>query len=144
MSIEISYTTRVRYGDTDQMGVAYYANYLAWFEVGRTEFCRSLGKSYAFWEGEGVFLPVVEAHCRYKHPARYDEEITLHTRVGELRPTTITFECRVTRTSDGKLLAAGWTRHVFADREGRLIRGDNPMRRWIEAQKNDGGVADGD
>ncbi|HPR90758.1 MAG TPA: hotdog domain-containing protein, partial [Synergistaceae bacterium] len=52
------------------MGVAYYANYLYWFEVGRTEFCRALGRSYADWEADGVFLPVVESHCRYKHPAR--------------------------------------------------------------------------
>lgn len=144
MSPEVPYTIRVRYGDTDQMGVVYYANYLSWFEIGRTEFCRTLGKSYSFWEQEGIFLPVVESHCRYKHPARYDEEIVIYTKVGEIRPSSITFECRVERSQDGKVLANGWTRHVFADREGRMIRGDNPMRRWITAQENDGGVADGD
>ena len=141
MSSEIPFTLRVRYGDTDQMGVAYYANYLYWFEVGRTEFCRALGRSYADWEAEGVFLPVVESHCRYKHPARYEDEITIYTKIGEIRASSIVFECRIERASDIKPLAAGWTRHAFVDADGRLIRGDNPMRRWIEALRDDGGVA---
>lgn len=133
MSSELPYTMRVRYGDTDQMGVAYYANYLYWFEVGRTEFCRAHGKSYADWENEGVFLPVVEARCRYKHPARYEDEITIFTKIGEVKTSSVVFECRIERTSDGKALASGWTRHAFVDRSGRLLRGDNPMRLWIEA-----------
>ncbi|MBL3540733.1 thioesterase family protein [Aminivibrio sp.] len=133
MSSEYPYTLRVRYGDTDQMGVAYYANYLYWFEVGRTEFCRAHGKSYADWEGEGIFLPVVESHCRYKHPARYEDEITIFTKIGEVKASSVIFECRIERVSDGKPLASGWTRHAFVDRSGRLLRGDNPLRRWIEA-----------
>lgn len=133
MSSELPYTLRVRYGDTDQMGVAYYANYLYWFEVGRTEFCRAHGKSYADWEKEGVLLPVVEARCRYKHPARYEDEITIFTKVGEVKATSVVFECRIERTSDGKVLASGWTRHAFVDGSGRLLKGDNPMGRWIEA-----------
>ncbi len=131
MSSEHPFTTRVRYGDTDCMGVAYYANYLYWFEVGRTEFCRAHGKSYADWEKEGILLPVVEARCRYKHPARYEDEITIFTRVGELKASSVIFECRIERTSDGKSLASGWTRHAFVDGSGKLLKGDNPLRRWI-------------
>lgn len=131
MSSEHPFTTRVRYGDTDCMGVAYYANYLYWFEVGRTEFCRARGKSYADWEEAGIFLPVVEARCRYKHPARYEDEITIYTRVGEVKASSVVFECRIERTSDGKPLASGWTRHAFVDGSGKLLKGDNPMRRWI-------------
>ena len=133
MSSEYPYTLRVRYGDTDQMGVAYYANYLYWFEVGRTEFCRAHGKSYADWEGEGIFLPVVESHCRYKHHARYEDEITIFTKIAEVKISSVIFECRIEQASDGKPLASGWTRHAFVDRNGRLLRGDNPLRRWIEA-----------
>lgn len=133
MSSEVLFTLRVRYGDTDQMGVAYYANYLYWFEVGRTEFCRHFGKSYADWETEGIFLPVVESHCRYKHPARYEDEITIFTRIGEIKSSSVVFECRIERVSDGKPLAAGWTRHAFVNRSGKLLRGDNPLRRWIAA-----------
>ncbi len=133
MSSEIPFYMRVRYGDTDQMGVVYYANYLYWFEVGRTEFCRFHGKSYSQWEAEGIFLPVVEAHCRYKHPARYEDEIAIFTKVGELKAGSMTFECRIERKADGRHLAAGWTRHAFVDRTGKIVRGDNPLRRWIES-----------
>jgi len=140
LSSEIPFTLRVRYGDTDQMGVVYYANYLYWFEVGRTEFCRAFGKSYADWESEGIFLPVVESHCRYKHPARYEDEITVFTRIGEIRPSSVVFECRIERETDRKPIASGWTRHAFVDRNGKILRGDNPLRGWIEALADDGGV----
>ena len=141
MSSEVPFTIRVRYGDTDQMGVAYYANYLYWFEVGRSEFCRAHGRSYADWEAEGVLLPVVESHCRYRHPARYEDEITIYTKVGELRAGSVVFKCRIERASDGQLLAEGWTRHAFVDAGGKILHGNNPMRRWIEALRDDGGVA---
>lgn len=141
MSSEVPFTIRVRYGDTDQMGVAYYANYLYWFEIGRSEFCRAHGRSYADWEAEGMFLPVVESHCRYRYPARYEEEITVFTKIGELKAGSVVFKCRIERTSDGKLLAEGWTRHAFVDAGGKIMRGNNPMRRWIEALRDDGGVA---
>ena len=67
--------TRVRYGETDKMGVAYHSHYLNWFEMGRTEYCRESGKTFSQWESEGIMLPVVEAHCRYKSPLVYDNEI---------------------------------------------------------------------
>lgn len=141
MSSEVPFTTRVRYGDTDQMGVAYYANYFYWFEIGRTEFCRAHGRSYADWEAEGVFLPVVESHCRYRHPARYEDEIVIYTKIGDLRAGSVVFECRIERARDGVQLAAGWTRHAFVDAGGRVLRGNNPMRLWIQALREDGGVA---
>ncbi len=123
------------------MGVVYYANYFYWFEIGRTEFCRAHGRSYADWEAEGVFLPVVESHCRYRHPARYEDEIVIYTKIEELRAGSVVFECRIERARDGVQLAAGWTRHAFVDAGGRVLRGNNPMRLWIQALRDDGGVA---
>ncbi len=76
---------------------------------------------------------MVESHCRYKHPARYEDEITIFTKIAEVKISSVIFECRIERASDGKPLASGWTRHAFVDRNGRLLRGDNPLRRWIEA-----------
>ena len=110
---------RVRYGDTDQMGWAYYANYLRWFEVGRAEMLRSLGKSYAEVEEEGVRLPVLEAACRYFEGARYDELLAVETGVLAVKRASVRFGYRVVRESDGRLLAEGTTEHCFLDREGR-------------------------
>ncbi len=118
-------TVRVRYAETDRMGVVYHSNYLVWFEVGRTELCRSLGFPYRAWEAEGVFLPCVEAHCRYKHPARYDDEVAILTGVKELTPHTVTFGYRVER--EGRLLAEGWTKHGFCNPEGKLLREPQPF-----------------
>ena len=78
------FTIRVRYGDTDQMGFAYYGNYLRWFEIGRAELMRSLGLSYRDIEARGVWLPVLEARCRYLRPARYDDEVVIETGIREL------------------------------------------------------------
>lgn len=143
---EVPVTLRVRYGETDQMGVAYYANYLTWFEVGRTELCRVLGRPYDVWEREGILLPVVEAHCRYKHSVRYDEEIVVCTSFGELTPASLSFRCRILRKSDGRLVAEGWTKHVFASVSGKIIRGGNPMADWIRKQidSRDGGGENGE
>jgi acyl-CoA thioester hydrolase len=110
---------RVRYGDTDQMGFAYYANYLRWFEIGRAEMLRSMGTSYREVEESGVLLPVLEAHCRYLQPARYDDLVTIETRVGALRRASVQFEYRILRAADGMLLAHGGTEHCFLDRDGK-------------------------
>lgn len=140
MPLEVTVCRRVRYGETDQMGVVYYANYLNWFEVGRTEFCRELGKPYSFWEEKGIFLPVVEAHCRYKNPARYDDEILITSAITDLKKCSLQFRCKVTRKHDGKLLAEGWTRHGIVDREGKLIRGANLFMDWVKSvMENDNG-----
>jgi acyl-CoA thioester hydrolase len=113
---------RVRYADTDQMGFAYYANYLRWFEVGRAELLRSQGLSYRAVEEAGVSLPVVEASCRYLRPARYDDLVAIETGVAELGRASVRFAYRVVRDDDGALLAHGHTVHAFLGRDGRPVR----------------------
>jgi acyl-CoA thioester hydrolase len=114
-------TLRVRYAETDQMGVAYYANYFIWCEIGRVEWLRQLGFNYKQMEVEhNCHLPVVEASCRYKSPARYDDEIVIETRVAALRRSVIKFAYRLLSTRDGSaepvLLAEAETVHVVVDR----------------------------
>ncbi len=111
---------RVRYAETDQMGIVYYANYLVWFEIGRVEVLRTLGLSYSELETEhGCILPVVEATCRYRAPARYDDEILIETRPALLRGSVLKFAYRILRKeADGAeptLLAEGETVHVVCD-----------------------------
>ncbi len=123
---------RVRYGDTDQMGWVYYANYLRWFEVGRAEMLRSLGRSYREVEESGVLLPVLEAHCRYHEGARYDDEVAVETGVAELGRASVVFHYRVTRVADGARLAEGSTRHCFLGRDGRAVRAPEALRELLE------------
>ena len=111
---------RVRYAETDQMGIVYYANYLVWFEIGRVELLRSLGLAYSQMELEDrCILPVVEASCRYRAPARYDDEILIETRPSLLRGSVIKFGYRILRKGpegeEPKLLAEGETVHVVCD-----------------------------
>jgi acyl-CoA thioester hydrolase len=111
---------RVRYAETDQMGIVYYANYLVWFELGRVELLRSLGLAYSRLETDhGCILPVIEASCRYKSPARYDDEILIETRPAMLRGSVLKFAYRILRKApDGEertLLAEGETVHVVCD-----------------------------
>ena len=113
------YQIRVRYGDTDQMGFAYYAHFLRWFEIGRAEMLRALGTSYRAVEEGGTSLPVVEACCRYLKPARYDDLLTLETGVQELNRASVRFAYRVVREPDGELLALGHTEHCFLGRDGK-------------------------
>ena len=114
---------RVRYAETDRMGVVYYANYLVWFEVGRTEWLRQTGWSYSAMEREGgVQLPVIEAHCEYRQPARYDDEIDIAARATLLTPVRIRFDYTLTRTADETLLAEGHTVHAAVDASGKPCR----------------------
>jgi acyl-CoA thioester hydrolase len=114
-------TLRVRYAETDQMGIAYYANYLAWFEVGRTEWCRATGFTYRDMEQhEGILLMVAEAHCRYKSPARYDDVLIIKTKVNSFKKRLIVFGYEVLDHASGQLLATGETTHTITDIEGRL------------------------
>jgi acyl-CoA thioester hydrolase len=111
---------RVRYAETDQMGIVYYANYLVWFEIGRVELLRSLGLAYSQLETEHeCILPVVEASCRYRSPAKYDDEILIESRPVLLRGSVIKFGYRILRKAPaGKqptLLAEGETVHVVCD-----------------------------
>ncbi len=113
---------RVRYADTDQMGMAYYGNYLRWFEVGRAEMLRALGTTYREVEERGTRLPVVEARCRYLKPARYDELLAVETGVLELGRASVCFAYRVVREADSEVLAVGSTEHCFLGPEGKAGR----------------------
>lgn len=111
---------RVRYAETDQMGVVYYANFLVWFEIGRTDYCRQHGFAYREMEQEdGLYIIVAEARCRYKAPARYDDEILVRTCLRAVRKRVLVFEYEVYRQATDELLAEGETVHVITDREGR-------------------------
>ncbi len=120
MAQEFTARIRVRYAETDQMGVVYYGNYMTWFEIGRAEMLRSLGLSYQQMEQDGAVLPVAKASCRYRMPARYDDEIQIRTRCIALRGALVTFGYRIMRHVGGEdehvLLAEGETTHVVVDR----------------------------
>jgi acyl-CoA thioester hydrolase len=114
---------RVRYAETDQMGFAYYGNYMAWFEVGRCEWLRSLGWSYRDLEvRDAIMLPVIEAHCEYRQPARYDDELLIRARAELASPLRIRFAYEVVRAADGAVLAGGHTVHASTDLSGRPKR----------------------
>jgi acyl-CoA thioester hydrolase len=107
---------RVRYAETDKMGVVYHANYLVWFEIGRTEFCRARGFSYRdMEEHENAFLVVAESYCRYKAPAYYDDVLIVRTHITELRRRSLRFGYEIVRESDGVVIAEGETGHVVTD-----------------------------
>ena len=111
---------RVRYAETDQMGVVYYANHFIWFEVGRVEFLRQLGFSYKDMEQQDdCFIAVVDARCRYKAPALYDDEVIVRTRLKNIRESVIHFGYELVRVSDGAVLAEGETTHIVADSQMR-------------------------
>jgi acyl-CoA thioester hydrolase len=109
---------RVRYAETDQMGVAYHANYFVWMEVGRVEFWRAAGVCYReLEEQEGILLTVAETQCRHVYPARYDDEVVIETSVTKAHPRMVVFHYQLKRGADGRLLATGETKHVFCDRD---------------------------
>ena len=115
-------TVRVRYAETDKMGVVYYANYFVWFEVARAELLRSLGWSYREMETAGVSLPVIEAHCDYHRPARYDDELDVKTEGRMLSPVRMQFTYEVVRREDAALAASGTTLHAAVGANGRPCR----------------------
>lgn len=113
---------RVRYAETDKMGVVYYAHYLVWFEIGRTEWLRETGWTYRDMEEQGLALPVIEAHCEYKTGARYDDDLEIRTRARLVSAVRLAFDYDVVRPSDGQLVASGYTVHATLDRGGRPVR----------------------
>ena len=117
-----SSTVRVRYAETDKMGVAYHANYFVWFEVARCDLLRSLGSTYRDLEERGVMLPVIEAHCAYRTAARYDDELEIRTSGALLSPVRVEFNYAVRRRADGAALADGRTVHAAVDPSGRPRR----------------------
>jgi len=113
---------RVRYAETDKMGVVYYANYLVWFEVARADLLRVLGWTYREMEHSGVSLPVIEAHCEYHRPARYDDELEIRASGRVLSPVRMEFTYEVRRIADDQVSASGRTVHAALDTSGRPCR----------------------
>ena len=114
---------RVRYAETDQMGVVYHSNHLIWFEVGRVELMRQMGLAYRDMEREdGLFIAVAEAKCRYRAPVFYDEEVVVRTRLKTVRKSVIVFAYELTRADTGALLAEGETTHVVTNTEMKTAR----------------------
>ena len=123
MSVPASVSlVRVRYAETDKMGVVYYANYFVWFEVGRTDLLRGSGWDYRDMEREGFGLPVIEANCTYRESAKYDDEIEVRTTGELLSPVRVKFTYEVVRAADAVTLATGTTVHATLDRNGRPCR----------------------
>ncbi len=118
---EVSHTFRVRYAETDAMGIAHHSSYVVWMEMGRTEFMRAHGFTYRELEDMGVLLPVIELNVRYRQAARYDDQLRISTWVEELSRTRIRLAYRIERAPDGQLLAEGFTLHAFMGREGRPL-----------------------
>lgn len=125
-------TLRVRYAETDAMGVVYHANYFVWFEAGRGEYFRAWGQDYGEWEKQGYFLPVSEAHARYHAPARYGDLVTVQTWVKEARSRSVTLSYRVSDAASQRRLVSGWTKHICMDGEGQSCRLPQDMRRLLE------------
>jgi acyl-CoA thioester hydrolase len=114
---------RVRYAETDQMGIVYHANYLIWMEIGRVEYCRAAGIVYRDMErDDGILLTVVDVHCRYVSPALYDEEVTVRTWVAEAHPRMLRFGYEMVEAAAKRRLATGETRHIFCNRERKPIK----------------------
>ncbi len=113
---------RVRYSETDQMGIVYHSHYLVWFEIGRTEWCRAAGLPYAEMERSGLFIPVTRVECAFRRRSSYDDPIRIVTRMGELGSRGCTFRYEVLNPAQD-LLAEGATRHVFTDASGKPVRG---------------------
>ncbi|WP_081890319.1 acyl-CoA thioesterase [Paenibacillus tyrfis] len=121
----MQHTLRVRYQETDQMGVVYHANYLNWFEVGRTEMIRELGLPYQALETRGLLLPVIEADLKFRSPARYDDLVTIDTKVVELTSLRIRFAYEIKRGEE--MLVTGGTQHVWLNQDWKPVRIDREV-----------------
>lgn len=125
-------TLRVRYAETDAMGVVYHANYLVWFEAGRGDYFRALGHDYGLWEQRGYLLPVSEAYARFQAPARFGDLVTVRTWVDQVRSRGLTLGYEVVHAESQQPLTSGWTRHICTDREGKARRLPQEMLREVE------------
>ena len=119
---------RVRYADTDQMGVVHHTNFFVWFEEGRSDYFRFLGYPYRRMERQGIFFPVVTASCRYRSPARYDDLLALETSVAETGRGKVTFRYRLLSAENDRLLAEGSTTHGCVNRNGKPTRIPDDIR----------------
>ena len=129
--LQFTSRVRVRYAETDTMGVVYYANYLVWFEVARTDVLRQAGWSYREMEADGYMLPVLEANCVYRQPARYDDEIDVKATGALVSAVRVKFVYDVVRAADDVLLASGYTVHASIDRSGRPCRLPDRVRQLL-------------
>lgn len=125
-------TVRVRYAETDQMGIAYHGNYLAWFEVGRTDLLREYGMTYRELEGQDVRLPVIETRVVYRRPALYDDVLEIRTQLVEMGGARLTFEYDVVRAGEAEAIAQGMTAHAAVDAKGRPRRLPEELRRRLQ------------
>ena len=123
---------RVIYGDTDNMGVAYHANYFRWFEMGRTEMFRALGIPYRDIEEKGFFLFIAEAKCRYLKPVHYDEIVTIETTLDKRVKGGMKFEYTISTRGGSELNARGFTKHAFVDPNGNVVRPPDFVKNIIE------------
>lgn len=132
-------TSRVIYGDTDKMGFAYNANYLRWFEIGRTELFRSMGLTYREIESRGIYLPVSEVYCKFITPVQYDDLLVIETSIDLTLKGAMKFDYQLFNENGQKAIARGYTKHPCVDREGRVIRPPRFLREFInqklDAQK---------
>jgi acyl-CoA thioester hydrolase len=112
---------RVRYAETDQMGIVYHANYFPWFEEARTGFFEAIGLSYRELEEQGFYFPLLECNCRFRSPARYADRLTVRARLREVKGARVTLAYEVFLKPEGKLLAEGWTSHVFVGKDFRPL-----------------------
>ncbi|WP_315117154.1 thioesterase family protein [uncultured Clostridium sp.] len=112
---------KVRYAETDKMGIVYHANYYTWFEIGRGEYILKSGMTYKYMEDKGIMMPLVETYCKYIEGAKYDDSIIIETFVKELSPIKVIFNYNVIREEDGKLLAKGYTSQVFINDNFKII-----------------------
>ncbi|UCD77272.1 MAG: acyl-CoA thioesterase [Desulfobacterales bacterium] len=124
-------TYRVIYGDTDNMGQAYYGNYFRWFEIGRSEMFRFLGLPYKAVEENGIFLPVAESHCKYASPAKYDDVLVIETSLDTKLKAGIKFDYKIFKEDGQTLIAEGYTKHPCVNREGRVVRPPQFLREVI-------------
>ena len=112
---------RVRYKETDQMGVVYYGNYFTWFEVGRNEFFRDMGYTCEYLETQGIFLPVIETGCKYIYSAKFDDEIIIETKIEKMEGVRLRLKYNIIRKRDNLLLAEGFTEHAFVNKEMKPV-----------------------
>jgi acyl-CoA thioester hydrolase len=130
-------TVRVRYAETDQMGVVYHGNYFTWFEIGRVELCRQLGFEYKRMETEDdSFIVVADAHCRYKRPARFDDLLLIRTKISQSQRRTVRFDYEIIDQASGELLATGDTLHVICDRLGKPKSLPEKYRKYFPVSKD--------
>jgi acyl-CoA thioester hydrolase len=129
---EVETPLRVRYSETDRMGIVYHTHYIVWFEIGRTEYCRAAGLPYREMEDQGLWILVTGVECRYRAPARYDDAVRVFAKIPELGSRGLSFEYRIER-EDGRVLADGSTRHLFARTDGRPGRAPGKIIERLEA-----------